>query len=264
MRLFCTTHLPSSPSTARWWQAVTVSSRNVRRDKDVNNVSAGSQRTGAHAHRLRLAIQPPDRPCRLRCHDTTLLSCVCQRHHDSSHGMQQTQAKATDAGKGDTPNGDVPMDIVSAASLTKPASTNHTPGSRADPGSEICRCKAQQCWLPATISSHTQVTAAEVTAGRGASPLPACYATLATQRLAGRLACWRPRHLLQLLAPANPSTHMFSSWHVCRHPALPHDRCHMFAHVPPTWRCCLPMPQAGKPLGLFNTAGTWQLLCQTL
>jgi hypothetical protein len=37
------------------------------------------------------------------------------------------------------------MDIVSAASLTKPASTNHTPGSRADPGSEICRDKVQQC-----------------------------------------------------------------------------------------------------------------------
>ncbi len=37
-----------------------------------------------------------------------------------------------------SPNGDVPIDIVSAATFTKPASTNQTPGSRADAGSEIC------------------------------------------------------------------------------------------------------------------------------
>ena len=158
------------------------------------------------------------------------------------------------------------MDIVSAASLTNPASTNHTPGSRADPGSEICRFKAQQCWVP----SHHLVSDV-VHSSRGSSGSSHVTAAGLLRHpgdpKAGGSSC--------LLAPAPSSaaartcatvSSLLAPWNACQCQcqALLHASCYVLTRVPQTWCGCLPMRQAGKPLGLLNAAGTWQTLRQTV
>jgi hypothetical protein len=129
MRLFWTTHLPNSPSPA-----------GEKRFSDMHSgtlhvcTQLSSQDVLWHVPTATgsTTIRSPIPPALARC------TVVYNYMEGVANGVSQALAAYMHAGSSISPNGDVPMDIVSAAILTNPASTNHTPGSRADPGSEIC------------------------------------------------------------------------------------------------------------------------------